>query len=252
MRLSGDGTLPVDGTGVEDTGFRRNWWVGLTMLHTLFVREHNAICDMLHEAYPDWDDNRLFNVARLINAAVMAKIHSIEWTPAILPNPALEMGLNVELVRLADLRTAQGQGAQDIVRGECAQPRDRRHRRQPNQQARLRVRAVRGIRRGLPSAFAAARDAAAAPPRPGWRRGGGALPRHPPARLGRHHAASRDVGPVLFVRQPAPGRVGSSTTFRASCRSSASRAIRSSTWARWTSCARANAACRVTTSSAAS
>ena len=30
----------------------RNWWVGLTMLHTLFVREHNAICDMLHEAYP--------------------------------------------------------------------------------------------------------------------------------------------------------------------------------------------------------
>ena len=38
------------------------------MLHTLFVREHNAICDMLHEAYPSWDDNRLFNVARLINA----------------------------------------------------------------------------------------------------------------------------------------------------------------------------------------
>ena len=50
---------------MEDTGFSRNWWVGLSMLHTLFVREHNAICDMLHEAYPDWDDNRLFNVARL-------------------------------------------------------------------------------------------------------------------------------------------------------------------------------------------
>jgi tetratricopeptide (TPR) repeat protein len=95
MRLNSDGTLPVDGTGVEDTGFRRNWWVGQSMLHTLFVREHNAICDMLHETYPDWDDNRLFNVARLINAAVMAKIHSIEWTPAILPNPALDMGLNV-------------------------------------------------------------------------------------------------------------------------------------------------------------
>ena len=49
----------------------------------------------MHDAYPDWDDNRLFNVARLINAAVMAKIHSIEWTPAILPNPALDVGLNV-------------------------------------------------------------------------------------------------------------------------------------------------------------
>jgi hypothetical protein len=33
-------------------------------------------------------------VARLVNAAVMAKIHSIEWTPAILPNRGLAMGLN--------------------------------------------------------------------------------------------------------------------------------------------------------------
>jgi hypothetical protein len=95
MKLRDDGTLPVErGTEVEDAGFRRNWWIGLTMLHTLFVREHNAICDMLYDAYPAWDDNRLFNVARLINAGVMAKIHSVEWTPAILPNQTLEIGLN--------------------------------------------------------------------------------------------------------------------------------------------------------------
>ena len=93
MELSTDGLLPVD-LDVEDAGFRRNWWIGLTMLHTLFVREHNAICDMLYDAYPAWDDNRLFNVARLINAGVMAKIHSVEWTPAILPNQTLETGLN--------------------------------------------------------------------------------------------------------------------------------------------------------------
>ena len=99
MRLGDEGLLPVEdgprpNTEVEDAGFRRNWWVGLTMLHTLFVREHNAICDMLCDAYPTWDDNRLFNVARLINAGVMAKIHSVEWTPAILPNETLETGLN--------------------------------------------------------------------------------------------------------------------------------------------------------------
>jgi hypothetical protein len=93
LRLRIDGTLPL-ATDVEDTGFRRNWWIGLTMLHTLFVCEHNAICDMLHDAYPAWDDNRLFNVARLINAGLMAKIHSVEWTPAILPNQTLETGLN--------------------------------------------------------------------------------------------------------------------------------------------------------------
>jgi Animal haem peroxidase len=95
MKLGDDGLLPVErATDVEDAGFRRNWWIGLTMLHTLFVREHNAICDMLYDAYPAWDDNRLFNVARLINAGVMAKIHSVEWTPAILPNQTLEAGLN--------------------------------------------------------------------------------------------------------------------------------------------------------------
>ena len=30
----------------------RNWWVGLTMLHTLFTREHNAICDRLKVDVP--------------------------------------------------------------------------------------------------------------------------------------------------------------------------------------------------------
>jgi hypothetical protein len=94
MRLNEDGTLPLGTNGVEDTGFRRNWWVGMTILHTLFVHEHNAICDRLKVSYPQWNDNRLFNVARLINAAVMAKIHTVEWTPAILPNPGLNAALN--------------------------------------------------------------------------------------------------------------------------------------------------------------
>ncbi len=94
LRLASDQTLPLDNKGVEDSGMVRNWWVGLAMLHNLFAREHNAICDHLKEHYPDWDDNRLFNVARLVNAAVMAKIHSVEWTPAILPNYRLDLGLN--------------------------------------------------------------------------------------------------------------------------------------------------------------
>ncbi len=94
LRVDEDGTLPLDAKGVEDTGFVRNWWVGLAMLHNLFVLEHNAICERLKEQHRDWDDDRLFNVARLVNAAVMAKIHSIEWTPAILPNYRLDLGLN--------------------------------------------------------------------------------------------------------------------------------------------------------------
>jgi hypothetical protein len=94
LRLNAEGTLPLDDDGIEMTGFTRNWWIGLAMLHTLFAQEHNAICDMLKGAHPDWDDQRLFHTARLINAAVMAKIHSVEWTPAILPNPALSDALH--------------------------------------------------------------------------------------------------------------------------------------------------------------
>src|SRR5947209_6956358 len=116
LRLNDNSTLPEDGDGtrVEDAGFRRNWWVGLSMLHTLFVREHNAVCDMLHEAYPECDDDQLFNVARLINAAVMAKIHSIEWTPAILPNRALDTGLNVNWYGLLTFRLRKGKARKTL------------------------------------------------------------------------------------------------------------------------------------------
>ena len=48
---------------------------------------------MLAEHHPDWDDETLFQTARLVNAAVMAKIHTIEWTPAILPNHSLNDGM---------------------------------------------------------------------------------------------------------------------------------------------------------------
>jgi hypothetical protein len=93
--VTDDGLLPVDpDLGTEHTGFVRNWWVAMGVIHTLFVREHNAICDRLAGAYPHWGDEELFQTARLINAAVMAKIHTVEWTPAILPNQTLSEGMH--------------------------------------------------------------------------------------------------------------------------------------------------------------
>ncbi len=95
LMVTDDGLLPVDEeVGTERTGFVRNWWVAMGVIHTLFVREHNAICDRLAAAYPTWGDEELFQTARLVNAAVMAKIHTIEWTPAILPNQTLVEGMH--------------------------------------------------------------------------------------------------------------------------------------------------------------
>ena len=78
----------------EITGFTENSWVGLSLLHSLFALEHNAICDGLKKDFPTWDDERLFQQARLVNAALMAKIHTVEWTPAILPHPVIKTALN--------------------------------------------------------------------------------------------------------------------------------------------------------------
>lgn len=69
------------------------WWAGQAMLFTLFMREHNAICDHLQAAHPDWSDEELFQHARLVNAALLAKIHTVEWTTAILGHPALQIGM---------------------------------------------------------------------------------------------------------------------------------------------------------------
>jgi hypothetical protein len=97
--------LPIDPhTGVDRTGFTDNWWIGLSLLHTLFTREHNAILDRIREEHPGWSGDRLFDTARLVNVALMAKIHTIEWTPGILAHPTLRLAMNTNWWGLAGKR----------------------------------------------------------------------------------------------------------------------------------------------------
>jgi hypothetical protein len=103
--------IPTDAAGVEITGLTQNWWLGLSVLHNLFTLEHNAICDHLIKAFPEWRDDpqktpqekdaQIFRVARMVNNSLMAKIHTVDWTPAILPNPALQIGMNANWWGLA-------------------------------------------------------------------------------------------------------------------------------------------------------
>lgn len=94
LTVNQDGTLPTSFFGgAPTTGFNENWWVGLGMLHQMFVAEHNAIADMLKTNNPNQSDQWLYDKARLINAALMAKIHTVEWTPAIIANPVTERAM---------------------------------------------------------------------------------------------------------------------------------------------------------------
>ena len=95
LRLTSAGYLPTDVNGAEVTGFNEAWWTGLGSLHTLFAREHNVLCDELLARNPGWDEERIYQTARLIVAALIAKIHTVEWTPAILATDTLYKGMNI-------------------------------------------------------------------------------------------------------------------------------------------------------------
>jgi hypothetical protein len=70
------------------------FWVGLSILHSLFMREHNAIADHLHARHPELSDDDLFDRSRLVLSALIAKIHTVEWTTAIIAHPTTVRALN--------------------------------------------------------------------------------------------------------------------------------------------------------------
>ena len=102
--------------GQEAAGFPDNWNIGMSFYHNLFTREHNYIVDKFRElqmqtpdadselrdpdnpksviAYKDVDDERVYQVARLVVAAEIAKIHTIEWTTQLLYNEPLYAAMN--------------------------------------------------------------------------------------------------------------------------------------------------------------
>jgi hypothetical protein len=125
VRTHEDGKLKLDGRGlppkeleanVDLSGVAGNFWVGLGLLHTLFMHEHNAICDRLRKEFPTWTDDKLYHHARLINAAVMAKIHTVEWTPAIIAHPTTIKGMHANWYGMVGERFTKRFGR--IGRGE--------------------------------------------------------------------------------------------------------------------------------------
>jgi hypothetical protein len=136
LRAHEDGKLRIDSNGLLPSDLEEkldlsdvagNFWIGLGVLHTLFSLEHNAICDALRAEYPTWSDDELFKHARLVNAAVMAKIHTVEWTPAIIAHPTTRYAMNANWWGIAGerIRKRFGRlGSSEVLSGIPGSPTD--------------------------------------------------------------------------------------------------------------------------------
>ena len=93
LHVLDNGLLPLPTDPAHDPSRLPGFWVGVVMMQTLFTLEHNAICDRLRRAYAGWSDEEIFQRARLINAALTAKIHTVEWTPAVISHPTTKVAL---------------------------------------------------------------------------------------------------------------------------------------------------------------
>lgn len=86
LKSSANGLLlPVDGNGDFLSGdVRVNEQVGLMVMHTLFMREHNRLATIISARRPDWDDEQVYQLARKIVGAEMQIITYEEFLPALL------------------------------------------------------------------------------------------------------------------------------------------------------------------------
>ena len=62
---------------------RANEQPGLTCFHTLFVREHNRLCDVYKSFYPGLTDEELYQKSRRMVIAIIQKITFDDWLPAL-------------------------------------------------------------------------------------------------------------------------------------------------------------------------
>lgn len=97
LKVGANNLIPITPEALSEPGT----WLGLALLFNLFTLEHNAICDRLRAAYPSMSDDALFDKARLVVSALLAKIHTVEWTPGILGHPTLQIAMRANWWGLA-------------------------------------------------------------------------------------------------------------------------------------------------------
>jgi len=72
------------GTCYQAGDTRANALSQLTIMHTLWMREHNRLAKLLSHVNSHWDDERIFQGARKIVTASIQHITYAKWLPALL------------------------------------------------------------------------------------------------------------------------------------------------------------------------
>jgi len=122
--LSPDAPQLPQWRGQESVAFPDNFNIGLSFYYNVFVREHNAFVDAFRArvatspgedsglrdprnpesviAYRDVTADELYEAARLVVSAEIAKVHTIEWTTQLLYDEPLYRGMNANWSGLFD------------------------------------------------------------------------------------------------------------------------------------------------------
>jgi hypothetical protein len=123
--------------GQEAVAFPDNWNVGLSFFHNVFAREHNLFVEAFRRRaaanaeadtglrrpgepervirYRDITDDELFEIARLVIAAEIAKIHTIEWTPQMLYNEPVYLAMNANWSGLLQDHPLVGRALKTVI-----------------------------------------------------------------------------------------------------------------------------------------
>ena len=125
-------------SGQEATAFPDNWSIGMSFYHNVFAREHNAFVGEFRKQtvrtpdadsgvrnpanpdavirYRDVTPDELFEVARLVVAAEIAKIHTTEWTTQLLYNEPLNRGMNANWHGVFEKQEVVADALKEVVR----------------------------------------------------------------------------------------------------------------------------------------